>query len=368
MNSLFSFAKSDQIKYLVYKDFGMNEILRIFIYNGNEDEQEISFKLLYQLSFDERVAKDILNDNKMFDIINNNVSKSKNCNGISWVIKNKFNQEPFPSRNKTSDTDISIQDNNKHIMISYNKESRDYCLGIKGELEKIGKRCWIDVDNICGSSLESMAEAIEQSECILVCMTELYKLSPNCRLEAEYIIQRKKPFVPLIMQKEYKPDGWFVNFYIPNFVISFNFNILFYAYIRLGLILGQKIFIDTNKYSFDECFQKVVKEINSITKNTVKNAVFNTSANSTKQTKTIEMPKALEWTSKEIYNWLNEKKLNLFFMEKLNNFNGEILNHLLNFYKKSPEFFYEKILSEANGKIDLFDLIQFTFELEKLFN
>ena len=55
-------------------------------------------------------------------------------------------------------------------------------------------------------------------------------------------------------------------------------------------------------------------------------------------------------------------------MEKLKNYNGEILNHLFNFYKKSPEFFYEKILSEANGKLDLFDLIQFTFELEKLFD
>lgn len=214
MNSLFSFAKSDQIKYLVYNDFGMNDILRTFIYNGNEDEQEISFKLLYQLSFDDKVAKDILNDTKIFEIIKNKSIKSKNCNGISWLINNKFSQlQPVSSssfssssssRNKKSDTE------NKHIMISYNKDSREYCLRIKNELEKIGKRCWIDVDNICGSSLEAMAEAIEKSECILVCMTELYKLSPNCRLEAEYIIQRKKPFVPLIMQNGYKPDGWYL--------------------------------------------------------------------------------------------------------------------------------------------------------------
>ncbi len=208
MNSLFSFAKSDQIKYLVYNELGMSEISRKIIYNGNLDEQEITFKLLYQLSFDDRIAKDILNDAKIFDLIKNNSNKSKNCNGISWVIKNKFNQEVASSENKNNYLESSEQNNNKHIMISYNKESREYCLRIKCELEKIGKSCWIDVDNICGSSLEAMADAIEQSECILVCMTELYKLSPNCRLEAEYIIQRKKPFVPLIMQKGYKPDGW----------------------------------------------------------------------------------------------------------------------------------------------------------------
>ncbi len=103
MNSLFSFAKSDQIKYLVYNDFGMNDILRTFIYNGNEDEQEISFKLLYQLSFDDKVAKDILNDTKIFEIIKNKSIKSKNCNGISWLINNKFSQlQPVSSSSFSS--------------------------------------------------------------------------------------------------------------------------------------------------------------------------------------------------------------------------------------------------------------------------
>ncbi len=39
-------------------------------------------------------------------------------------------------------------------------------------------------------------------------MTEKYKLSPNCRAEAEYSFNLRKPIVPLIMQKDYIPDGW----------------------------------------------------------------------------------------------------------------------------------------------------------------
>ncbi len=113
MNSLFSFAKSDQIKYLVYNELGMSEISRKIIYNGNLDEQEITFKLLYQLSFDDRIAKDILNDAKIFDLIKNNSNKSKNCNGISWVIKNKFNQEVASSENKNNYIESSEQNNNK---------------------------------------------------------------------------------------------------------------------------------------------------------------------------------------------------------------------------------------------------------------
>ncbi len=93
-------------------------------------------------------------------------------------------------------------------MISYNRQSREMCLQIKAELEKSRFKVWIDVEDISGSSLESMANAIENSFCILVCMTEKYKQSPNCRAEGEYAFQLNRPIIPLIMQKNYKPDGW----------------------------------------------------------------------------------------------------------------------------------------------------------------
>ena len=48
--------------------------------------------------------------------------------------------------------------------------------------KKKGIKVWIDVENIHGSSLDSMAKAIENSKCVLVCGTEKYKCSNNCRL------------------------------------------------------------------------------------------------------------------------------------------------------------------------------------------
>lgn len=54
----------------------------------------------------------------------------------------------------------------------------------------------------------TVAEAIEGSALVLVCMTEKYKESPNCRLEGEYCNQQKKPFIPLLMQDKYRPNGW----------------------------------------------------------------------------------------------------------------------------------------------------------------
>jgi hypothetical protein len=106
--------------------------------------------------------------------------------------------------------DQTIRSNNKQIMISYNRESRDIILKIKNELEnlQIGFKIWIDFEDIHGSSLESMAKAIEQSQCVIIGMTENYKQSTNCRAEAEYAFQLNRKIVPLILQKDFKPNGW----------------------------------------------------------------------------------------------------------------------------------------------------------------
>lgn len=111
----------------------------------------------------------------------------------------------MPGKNNNS----SVQDEKTlQIMISYNSKSREVCLNIKSELEKIGFRVWIDIESIYGSSLESMANAIDGSFCVLMCVTEKYKESNYCRLEAEYLLQQKKPFIPIFLQPGYKPNGW----------------------------------------------------------------------------------------------------------------------------------------------------------------
>jgi hypothetical protein len=41
---------------------------------------------------------------------------------------------------------------------------------------------WLDVDNINGGVLNSMADAVENSSIVLICMNEQYKQSYYCRL------------------------------------------------------------------------------------------------------------------------------------------------------------------------------------------
>ena len=39
-------------------------------------------------------------------------------------------------------------------------------------------------------------------------VTEKYKESANCRMEANYAHQQELDMIPLMMQKDYKANGW----------------------------------------------------------------------------------------------------------------------------------------------------------------
>ena len=61
---------------------------------------------------------------------------------------------------------------------------------------------------LLGSTLEAMAAAVEDSRVVVICISSNYKDSPSCRTEAEYTFQLRKPYIPLMVEKGYKPDGW----------------------------------------------------------------------------------------------------------------------------------------------------------------
>ena len=216
LHALYKFLINDKLKTTICEMFEVKASLKKIIYNGNEAEKEIAFKVLNQLCFDKSICQEISNDQELLKYMNeiilptsssNSGAKSnltKNIKSVLWLITKKESDE---NKTKYAEND---PDRSKHVFISYNSESRPICLKIKIFLESSGFKCWIDVENIHGSSIDAMASGIEASSCVLICMTEKYKESNNCRMEAEYVMQKKKPFVPLILQKSYKPDGWFV--------------------------------------------------------------------------------------------------------------------------------------------------------------
>ncbi len=69
----------------------------------------------------------------------------------------------------------------QHLMMSYNWEHQDVILRIATELKSRAYVVWIDVESMSGSTVDSMAEAVEGSELMLIGFSSHYKESANVR-------------------------------------------------------------------------------------------------------------------------------------------------------------------------------------------
>lgn len=200
-------------------------MLNVFkmILNNSSASEELGNTLtcIWNLCFDEKICELLRKEKEILGLItglkNNSPSEDiqRKASGILFTTNDlikKAKIETSPNR-KQLDTSMAnasgqLYDKQKsHIMISYNSSSREMCLRIKDELKSRGFLVWIDVEQIYGSTLATMAEAVENSAVFLMCVSEKYYQSPNCRLEAEYAVRLQKPIIPLIMQADYMPLG-----------------------------------------------------------------------------------------------------------------------------------------------------------------
>jgi hypothetical protein len=85
--------------------------------------------------------------------------------------------------------------------------------------------------------MNAMAEAVENSEFVLLSMSDSYKQSTYCQAEAEYAFGCKRRLVPLIVRPGYRADGW------------------------LGFMIGSRIYIDFGSFDFDTACEKLITEI-----------------------------------------------------------------------------------------------------------
>lgn len=95
-----------------------------------------------------------------------------------------------------------------HVMLSYNWGHQDVVKRINQALKARSYSVWIDIERMQGSTVEAMADAVEESAVMCYGISEAYKESTNCRLEAQYAFQQKLDMVPLMMEEGYSARGW----------------------------------------------------------------------------------------------------------------------------------------------------------------
>ncbi|CAF3484770.1 unnamed protein product [Rotaria sp. Silwood1] len=206
-----------------------------------QEEIQIILESIWFLSFEYICAKKIHSHDKYFALLvqlgetNPNEIIQQAAKGILWQLRQTMSMINISNK-------LINSGSSQHIMFSYNHDSKDLVNKICQYLRNSGYRTWLDTDDMHGSTLDCMAHAIEQSCLIIICMSEKYKQSPNCQSEAEYAYRLKKPFVPILLQSKYKPDGW------------------------LGILLGTKLYIDFTKNDFESNYEKLVKEIEATIK------------------------------------------------------------------------------------------------------
>jgi len=132
----------------------------------------------------------------------------------------------------------------QHVMISYSWAQKDRMRQLSAHLKAQGFSVWIDIEQMEGSVLETMAEAVENSSTIIVGLSSQYKQSQACRTEAEYAYRLKKEVIFVEAEDGFIPKGW------------------------LGALLGNKLWYSpwTHPEGFEQGCADVTKFLGKISK------------------------------------------------------------------------------------------------------
>ncbi|XP_053407665.1 uncharacterized protein LOC123547444 [Mercenaria mercenaria] len=211
-------ARNDENKKML-SEFGAIELL-VKMSDGDEDEQLESVQALWYLTFDVDIRQKIVGDQDLgvVDVLIE-LSKSKNdkirktCIGALWTLRNDLAVSDIKEYKRAA---IGIERSKaavdprkaQHVMISYHWSNQEEMKTICKKIKQAGFKVWMDIEKLEGSTVDAMADAVENSKIVLVCMSRKYKNSPNCRAEANYAFQKKRQIIPLKMERGYEPDGW----------------------------------------------------------------------------------------------------------------------------------------------------------------
>ena len=281
---LFTFlnlARNDKNKMMIATSKAMSKILQLLdptfdhsILNVSPDHMnalELATAVIWQLSFDAEVRKllvpigavsklrstveinpetgpvDLIK--KLRYIVSNELGTEtavKNAQGALWLLEGTESlslskKEPMMSSDSgnakavTSGNELSP---NSYVMISYQWGHQDKILRLREILRSYGIPVWIDVERMQGSTLEAMADAVENAAAIIMGVSSKYKQSANCRLEAEFTVQQNKKIVPIMLESGYRATGW------------------------LGLVLGSKLWYSyTGQDMEDSVLQSFLSEV-----------------------------------------------------------------------------------------------------------
>ena len=317
---------------------GATRVLNSVIKTSSEDAEKVSaIKALWMLAFDDNNKKAIRQEDGAVGLLRHNLQHSKDpqvqraAAGALWEVEGK-----------TARRAERTESTGNHVMISYQWDSQEVLIEVKNRLQANGYRVWMDLEQMRGSTLEAMAKAVENSSVVLVCVSERYKESPNCRSEAEYAYQLRKDIIPLMMQPKYRGDGW------------------------LGMLVGTKLWFDfRSKQAIEPSVTKLIKELGGRGKDVGPSEPVVQAVQADIVATAPSSPGVSTWTNEEVKQWFKKIGLEKICKEDILEINGETLIDLQQLREECPEYFY-KCLERNFNLTNMVDIFKFRKELSKL--
>ena len=150
---------------------------------------QISLEIIWTLTFNNRIRQILIDRyNHFLTYVKTVLIHSDDqgiqaaANGVLW----KLETESIARTQTFNRCDTTIGNEKYDMMISYSHSNKELCHQVHRNLIQSKYRVWLDAENMYGSTFESMAQAIESSDMILICMSNPYKQSAYCQSEAEY--------------------------------------------------------------------------------------------------------------------------------------------------------------------------------------
>ncbi|CAF4932472.1 unnamed protein product [Rotaria sp. Silwood1] len=236
--SLQSLVQHDQIKDELVKQ----NLLPLLIRCATEDSfhpiraRQRALELLLSFTFNDDAAHFLKQNVAFIDHLRTlqnapEEGVQRAAEGILWKLEKEAES--------IAKLDLPIIDSHQYdIMLSYSHSDKQLCHRIHDSLVKDQFRVWLDRDHMHGATMTAMANAIENSEIVLISMSDAYKQSAYCQAEAHYAFEKQRRLIPLIVESGYKPDGW------------------------LGIIASGKVYVDVPKLGFQLAYVKLKNEIN----------------------------------------------------------------------------------------------------------
>ncbi|XP_053372645.1 uncharacterized protein LOC123560565 [Mercenaria mercenaria] len=331
MKGLDNLAINDENKIRIVRNGGL-ALFQGILEEGSHDEVKVTITTLWSLAFHH------YNKVKMREMpkIMSKLYELQHCRdeeichaarGTFWELEN------ISKSSIGSSVSSSLSAGLYRILYRFQWDSQAVMMKVKDRLRHAGYKVWMDIEHMTGSTLEAMALAVEKAAVVLVCMSQKYKDSPNCRTEAEYVYRLRKDFVPLRLQREYIPDGW------------------------LGILVGTRLYFDI--YSEDQLDVQVPRLIRELRDRGKISPSLDqpdrlpivpqrmTSREAVPILHHPASPTVSSWTPVDVKQWVGSIGLN-YFEQNFEQIDGLLLLEIQKIQETAPEYFHN-ILREDFG-------------------